>query len=328
MQAKKILITGGAGFIGSHIADYLIKVHKVVVLDNLSVGKKANLQGFLQLGGRLVVGDIRDVNTVARVMRDVDIVFHLAVQCVRLSFKNPRLLHEVNTGGTLSLLEAARHTGIQKFIYISSSEVYGTVKKVPISESDPTLPTTLYGASKLAGEYYTLAYMRSFGLPVVVVRPFNTYGPRAHFEGVYGEVIPKFFIRQLNLQAPIVYGDGQQTRDFTYIDDTVAGIIKSAFTAQAVGEIINLGTGKEKQIGQLAELIGKICTHKISPLFRPLRPGDVRRLKADIKKANKLFKFVPKTDLAEGLTKYFKWLKNSGIDLKKALKLDQEENWT
>ena len=323
----KILVTGGAGFIGSHLSDALVETNQVTVLDNLSVGNKANLKGFKEKGGRLVVGDVRDKDKVNQVIKKIDLVFHLAVQCVRLSFKNPHLLHEVNTGGTLLVLEAVRQAKVKKFVYISSSEVYGTTQKLPISETDPTLPTTIYGASKLAGEYYALAYARSFGIPVVIVRPFNTYGPRAHFAGVYGEVIPKFFIRQLNSKSPIIYGDGKQTRDFTYVSDTVSGIIRSAFVKKAVGEIINIGTGEEIQIRQLANLIGVICRQEVTPIFRPSRPADVLRLKANTEKARILLEFIPKVSLREGLTDYFEWLKNSGTDLKSAFKLNQEENW-
>lgn len=328
MQSKRILVTGGAGFIGSHLADTLIKRHQVVVLDNLSVGDKANLTGFLKNNGKLIIGDIRDEVAVSRAMKDVDMVFHLAVQCVRLSFKDPLLVHSVNTSGTLTLLEAAQKRQIQRFIYVSSSEIYGSLKsKNSISETAATCPTTIYGASKLAGEYYSLSYFRSYNLPVIVVRPFNSYGPRAHFAGVYGEVIPKFFTRLINNQPPIIYGDGKQTRDFTYITDTVDGIIRAGFSKKTRGEIVNIGSNQETSINKLADVIGKTCQINIPPIYRTARPADVSRLQANISKAKQLFNYQPQVDLATGLGRYYSWLIRTGFDFKKALKEDQEENW-
>lgn len=327
MQHKRILITGGAGFIGSHLADALVKTHKVTVFDDLSVGKRENLKKFISQGGKLIVGDVRNEKQVYRSLKNIDLIFHLAVQCVRLSFKNPYLVHDVNTRGTLTVLEAARKANIKRLVYVSSSEIYGSTKKVPILETDEPHPTTIYGASKLAGEYYTLSYARSYGLPVVVVRPFNTYGPRSHFSGVYGEVIPKFFIRVMNNKAPLIYGVGTQTRDFTYIMDTVDGIVRAGFSEKTVGEIINIGSGQETSIKKLAKLIGDTCRKNISPEYRSERPADVRRLGADISKAKRLLKFNPRVDLRTGLALYLEWLKTSKFDFSQALKKDQEENW-
>jgi UDP-glucose 4-epimerase len=211
IKDKKILITGGAGFIGSHLVDALSKDNHIMVIDNFSSGKRENLNQHLQNPKvEIIEGDIRDKTLLVNVTRNIDVVYHLAVQCLRVSIRDPEINHEVNATGTLNLCISSQKNNIKRFIYISSSEVYGTAKDIPMSEDHPLEPTTVYGASKLAGELYTLAYYRTYGLQSMIIRPFNTYGPRSHFEGLYGEVIPKFILRVFSDMPPLIFGNGTQ----------------------------------------------------------------------------------------------------------------------
>ena len=328
MKKKSILVTGGAGFIGSHLADALIHKFRVIVLDNFSSGKHENLREFISKGGEVCVGDILNYKNVEKLVSQVDVIIHLAVQCVRLSFKNPHFVHETNITGTLNLLEAARKKRLMRFLYVSSSEVYGNSKQKRLREVDVTNPSTIYGASKLAGEYYCRAYLQSYNLPIVIVRPFNTYGPRSHFEGVYGEVIPKFFIRLINKKRPIIYGNGYQTRDFTYISDTVNGLILALDNTEVIGEVINIAHGVEVSINELAELISGITRkNNLLPIYSQNRPADILHLKANIQKARKLLNFNPQVSINKGLQKYYDWLMSSKIDFNNAFKQDEQENW-
>ena len=246
---KRVLVTGGAGFIGSHLVDALYKNNHVIILDNFSSGKRENIQHHQENPDvEIVTGDIRDKALLYKITRDIDIVYHLAVQCLRVSIKDPEINHEVNATGTLNLCMASLQNSVKRFVYISSSEVYGTAVRVPMDENHPCEPMTVYGASKLAGEVYSLAYNRTYGLNAIVVRPFNTYGPREHFEGAYGEVIPKFVLRVLNNEPPVIFGDGTQTRDFTYVTDTVMGIIMASGCDAMIGQTVNIASGNETSV--------------------------------------------------------------------------------
>ena len=220
MRDARVLVTGGAGFIGSEVVYQLaIEGAKVVTVDSLVNGHRQNLEGLPESQVELVVADIRDTQQMAQTMRGVDIVFHLACLGVRHSIHSPRENHEVNATATLGLLREARAAAVKRFVHVSSSEVYGTALWVPMTEEHPTYPETVYGASKLGGECYTRAFYRTYGYPTVVVRPFNTYGPRSHHEGDSGEVIPKLMLRCIAGRPVVAFGDGNQTRDFTYVSD-------------------------------------------------------------------------------------------------------------
>ena len=329
MGIKQALVTGGAGFIGSELVRQLATQDtKVVVIDNLANGRRENLDGLPDDQVQLIVADIRDSRRMAHLMQDVDIVFHLACLGVRHSIHSPHENHEVNATATLKLLSVARAAGVKRFVYVSSSEVYGTARWVPMTEEHPTFPMTVYGASKLAGECYTRAFYRTYGYPTVVVRPFNTYGPRCHHEGDSGEVIPKFLLRCMAGRPMVVFGDGTQTRDFTYISDAARGILLAGLADDAVGETINLGSGGEIVINELAREVAAVVGQPDAAVIHDdPRPGDVLRLYADTTKARQLLGFEPGVTLREGLTRLRDWYLSLGEPPEVLLEQEIVRNW-
>jgi UDP-glucose 4-epimerase len=303
VREGRVVVTGGAGFIGSHLVDALARRGCIVrVLDDLSTGKVDNLSSHPRV--ELIQGDVRDRTLVAGLLQGVDVVFHLACRGVRHSIGNPLESHEVNATGTLVLLEAARSLGVKRFIHVSSSEVYGTARSVPMHEDHPCCPETAYGAAKLAGEAYARAYFRTYGLPTTVVRPFNNFGPRSHHEGDCGEVIPRFAVWALNGVAPVIFGDGTQTRDFIYVEDTAHWLCRVAECDALIGETVNLGTGRETSVRQLAEWVCAAAGRAdLTPRHLPPRPGDVQRHLAGIARAETVLGFRAETTLPEGLAK-------------------------
>jgi UDP-glucose 4-epimerase len=328
VSRERIVVTGGAGFIGSELVRQLaVGGLPVVVIDNLINGKRENLSD-VQGALTLLEYDIREVNAYAPILRDVEIVYHLACLGVRHSVHSPVENHDVNATGTLRLLEASRTAGVPKFVYVSSSEVYGTAQRVPMTEDHPTLPCTVYGGSKLAGEAYTRAFHRTYGYPTVVVRPFNTYGPRSHHEGDSGEVIPKFMLRCLAGQQMVIFGDGSQTRDFTYVTDSARGIILAATTPAAIGRTLNLGSGSELSINQLAHTIAEITGHTDAEIVHDdARPGDVLRLYADMSRARSLLGYEPQVRLDEGLTMLLEWYRSQNSSPEQLLRDEVVRNW-
>jgi UDP-glucose 4-epimerase len=304
----RILVTGGAGFIGSELVRQLVERGPVCVVDNLVSGRRDNLAGLPAGSAEIVVADIRDGARMSALLRGVDIVFHLACLGVRHSIHSPRENHAVNATGTLELLGNARRAGVARFVNVSSSEVYGTARRVPMAEDHPTQPSTVYGASKLAGECYARAFHHTYGYPTVVVRPFNTYGPRGHHEGDSGEVIPRFLLRCLAGHPMVVFGDGDQTRDFSEVSDIARGILLAGFAPDTVGKTLNLGSGREITVNDLARLVAAVAGQPGAGVLHAAgRPGDVRRLCADTEKARALLGFAPDVDLRTGLARLRDW---------------------
>ena len=301
----KIVVTGGAGFIGSHLTDYLLLLgHQVTVLDNLVNGKKENLEDASKFSTfKFVEGSILDKQITDETIQGADVVYHLACLGVRHSIHSPFENHLVNAEGSLNVLESSRKFGVKKFFYISTSEIYGDIKSFPIDESGVPLPKTVYGSSKLAGENYAYSYYKCYGLDTTILRIFNNYGPRAHYEGDAGEVIPRSVVNILYGQNPIIFGDGLVTRDFFYVKDTAKSLGKLLDLNNLTGEIINIGTGVEITMKELLSTILKLMGKEQELPIQNLadRPADVPRLWVNASKFKMLTGFVDLMPFEEGL---------------------------
>lgn len=314
------LVTGGAGFIGSHIVQALIKQrHKVRVLDNFFTGKIGNLSFFKNYrlstaDYQLIRGDIRDLKTCHKACRGADYVLHqAALRSVPKSVKYPLEYNEVNVEGTLNILLAARDEGVKRVVFASSSSVYGDARIFPQKEEFLPLPISPYAVSKLCGEYYCRMFSIIYGLETVSLRYFNVFGPRQSLESQYAVVIPKFINSILNNEKPPIYGNGRQSRDFTFIDNVVKANLLAARARNAGGEVFNIASGKDYSVLDLLSYLNRISGKKISPHFISPRPGDVMRTWADISKAKKLLGFTPEVSFKEGLERTFAWFKENRV---------------
>lgn len=314
----KILITGGAGFIGSHLCEkYTKEGHTVLCLDNFMSGNLTHIRHLLDYRNfKLVKGDIRDFDLLEKIMRDVDVVLHLAAQIhVDRSYIEPKLTYDVNVMGTQNVLEVARMYDAKKVIHASTSEVYGSALYVPIDEKHPLNAPHPYGASKIAADRMCYAYIQTYGMDISIVRLFNVFGPRQRDVG-YGGVISIFTRRVLSNVPPIIYGDGTQTRDYTYIKDAVRAYDLVLNHNEPITEPINFGTGKEVSISDLADKIIELCGKKgeIEPVHVEPRIGEVKKLIADATKAKDMLGWEPKYKLEEGLKEFIQWYKNYGFE--------------
>lgn len=280
----------------------------MIVLDNLLAGTRANLAEFDPARVELVVGNLLDAELVATLLPRVERVFNLACVGLRQAMTEETLSHDVNATGVVVLLEAARKAPVARIVHASSSEVYGAALRLPIDETHPTAPTSVYGASKLAGEAYARAYHRRHGLPVAIVRPFNAYGPGCYLDGGNVEVIPRFMTMAMEGKPLTIMGDGAQTRAFTYVEDTVRGMFLAGSAEGVVGETINLGHPTAVSVGELAQKIQDV-TGSAAPIVRqPARPGEVSLVAADSSKAAALLDWRPRTGIDAGLTQLYNWL--------------------
>ena len=330
LHGVKIAVTGGAGFIGSHVVDALLaRGSEVVAIDDFSTGTRENLAHH-DGNARLHVEEasVLDEPAMHRLLRGAACVLHLATRSVRVSLKRPTAVHEVNTTGTLNVLKAAAAARAKRFLYCSSSEVIGTAGVVPITEDYVFRPETIYGASKLAGEYYAQVFNRSGWLPTVIARPFNTYGPREYFEGSKGEVIPRFIMQALSGRALTVYGDGLQTRDFIYVSETADYLVRLAGHAGAVGATFNVCRGEEITIRDVAARIAELVGVDVSIRHLPARPSDVLRLYGSNDRLSRLLGDAPSVSMRAGLARTIDWFRSRAPVAMQGLGFLDADNWS
>ena len=304
------LVTGGAGFIGSNIVRALLdRGHPVRIIDNLSTGRRENLSDVIQ-DVEVVEADIRDIDAVGRAMRGVGSVLHqAAIPSVARSLADPLRTHEANVTGTMNLLLAARGEGVERFVYASSSSVYGNAEVLPVLESTPATPISPYGVSKLAGERYVSAFHASFGLATVALRYFNVYGPRQDPASEYAAVVPRFVTARFERRPATIYGDGEQSRDFTFVGDVVsANLLAAEAQKSAWGKVFNIATGESHRvIDLLATILALLPGPHSPPEHAPPRQGEIRNSLADISQANAVLGYRPSTTFTEGIETTVAW---------------------
>ncbi|MFW6131435.1 MAG: SDR family oxidoreductase [Candidatus Aminicenantaceae bacterium] len=304
------LVTGGAGFIGSNIVRQLLKINSnVKIIDNLSTGNINNIKDiFSDLD--FIKGDIRDIHIVNKAMKGIDYVLHqAALPSVPRSIKNPVESNENNITGTLNVLLSARDNGIKRVVYASSSSVYGDTPTLPKKEDMTPSPLSPYALTKLTGEHYCKIFSSVYGLQTISLRYFNIFGPGQNPESQYAAVIPKFIESLLRGKPPVVYGNGNQTRDFTFVDNAVSANILACQTEKTSGETVNIATGVQTSLNQLIQILKEITNLNIPAQYDSPREGDILHSLADLSLANKLLGYKPVIHLKEGLQKSVKWMK-------------------
>jgi len=315
LEKCKVVVTGGAGFVGSHLTEALLKRGcEVTILDNLSNGFIENISHLLDCNNKVnfIQGDVRDSEVCTKAVEGAEVVFHEAAQINPVvAVEKPSYDFEINARGTLNMLEAARKKNVNRFIF-ASTNVYANPKYLPIDENHPVDLLSPYAASKFSGEAYCIVYNNTYGLKTVRLRYTNIYGPRQRSTKNESGVITIFIERVLKGMAPIIFGDGEQTRDFIYISDIVEANVLAAQSEKSPGEVFNIGFGKETSINTLANTILKIANREdLVPKKGPDRAADFRRCVADITKARKVLGFSPKISLGIGLKKTVEWWKES-----------------
>jgi nucleoside-diphosphate-sugar epimerase len=307
MITTQYLVTGGAGFIGSSIAEALLRQGASVrILDNLATGRERNLQNLQVYAARLqfIPGDLRDWETVKAAVAGVEVVFHQgALASVSRSIKDPVSSLETNIIGTQNVLKAAHEQGVRRVVYASSSSVYGNTPILPKHEEMPTAPMSPYAVQKLAGELLCGVFTRIYGLETVALRYFNVFGPRQDPNSEYAAVIPRFLTALLERRRPIVFGDGEQTRDFTFIENVVQANLLAARSPEAIGQAMNIGCGERISLNRVLDLARELLDVHIEAEYREARPGDVRDSLADISRARKLLGYTPNVTFREGLAR-------------------------
>jgi UDP-glucose 4-epimerase len=314
---SEVLVTGGAGFIGSHIAARLLRDgHRVRVLDNFSTGHRRNL-AIEAPPGRLevITGDLRDQADVRRAVAGIEIVFHeAALASVQRSIADPALTDQVNVAGTLNLLVAAQAAGVRRVIFAGSSSVYGNAAELPKREDQRPVPISPYGVSKLAGEEYLRVFHHVHGLETVTLRYFNVFGPRQTADSEYSAVIPLFLSHIFRGEPPVIYGDGEQSRDFTYVDDVVEANVLASHAPRAAGQTINIACGRRHSVGDLCRRLIEFAGADLTPRHTDPRPGDVRHSEADITRARTLLGYAPRVEFEDGLRRTFEWFQTVAED--------------
>ncbi len=313
LDSERFLVTGGAGFIGSHIVHELVKQGaRVRVLDNLSTGKRDNLS-LVQSDVELIEGDIRSYHIVNEAVRDIDVVLHqAALPSVPRSIYDPITSNEVNVGGTLNILEAAVQAGVRKFVYASSSSVYGDDPQLPKQESMVPNPLSPYAVSKLAGEKYCRVFSKIYGLPTVALRYFNVFGPSQDPDSQYSAVIPRFITAVLNGRSPTIFGDGEQSRDFTFVDNAVHANLLAAASDSGDGAAMNCACGERFTLNHVVKTICAVSGTNVDPVYSEPRAGDIRHSHADITLAGRLIGYAPRTSFEEGLSRTVEYFQRTG----------------
>jgi len=308
----RYLVTGGAGFIGSNIVEELVgRGEDVVVLDDLSTGKMENIEPFMDRID-FIKGDIRDGDVVEKAMNGVDFVLHqAALASVPRSIENPVLVNDVNIGGTIMVLEKAREAGVKRVVYAASSSAYGDTEVLPKTESMLPMPLSPYAVSKLTGEYYCSVYYNVYGLSTIALRYFNVFGPRQDPKSQYAAVIPIFITSLLTDRSPTIFGDGEQSRDFTFVSNVVKANLLAAESENAMGQTINVACGDRYTLNELYAILKKLTGKDVDPIFADPRPGDVKHSQADINLAEKLIDYHPEVSFEEGLEKTVEWYEES-----------------
>jgi len=299
------LVTGGAGFVGSHLAVALLDGgHDVRVVDNLTTGLRANVPA----GAEFIEGDLTDPATAVAATAGCEIVLHqAAVASVPLSISEPRITHDANINGTFNVLMAARDAGVRRVVFAASSAVYGNAPELPKAEDMPVEPCSPYALQKLVGESYCQLFTQLYGLETVALRYFNVFGPRQHPSSPYSGVLSLFIRAALSGEAATMYGDGEQTRDFTYIDDIVNGVTRAVFAPGISGEVINIATGASISLNEAWATLVRIVGPLPAPSYGPPREGDVRHSRADIAKGQRLLGYRPRVSFETGLRHTVEW---------------------
>ncbi len=307
----RYLVTGGAGFIGSNLVEALLAAgHTARVFDNFLTGKRENLRGFAERhpgAFELVEGDLRDLSAVRAAVEGADFVLHQgALPSVPRSVADPVLTNEINVTGTVNLLVAARDASVRRVVFAASSSAYGDTPELPKRESMTPNPKSPYAAQKLAGEHYMRIFHDVYGLETVALRYFNVFGPRQDPASTYAAVIPRFATAVTTGTAPVVYGDGLQTRDFTYIENVVqANLLACTAPREACGKVFNIACGERVSLLDILEIVYGLAGRRVAPRFEPSRPGDVRDSLADISRAREILGYAPAVGFSDGLRRTF-----------------------
>lgn len=311
----KVLVTGGAGFIGSHLTEALLtNGFAVRVLDNFSTGKRENLVFGKEYSSlETIEGDIRDLSTCQKAVKKVDYVFHqAALPSVQRSIEDPETSNAINLGGTLNILLAASEEKVKRVIYASSSSVYGDAPTLPKHEEMSPHPLSPYALQKYVGEQYCLLFHRLYGLDTVSLRYFNVFGPKQDPNSLYSAVIPKFIDALIHDRPPVIYGDGEQSRDFTYIDNVVRANLLAMSAEDLHGEAINIACGQRISLNELLGILKDILESAQVPIYEDARKGDVRHSLADIRKGKERIHYEPMVDIKVGLKETVEFFKKSG----------------